>query len=53
MNELIIHQETGRVITLQEYRIVTNFTALLVKLNVLDKYSAFDIIIKSFDKIFV
>jgi hypothetical protein len=53
MNVLVIHQETGRIITTQEYRVVTQFVALLVKLDILDKHHAFDIIMESFDRIFV
>lgn len=53
MDEIYIHQETGRVITVQEYRVVAFMVQLLVKLDVMKPKPAFDIIMRSFDKIFV
>lgn len=53
MRELALHIETGKVVTQDEFNIVARMVGFLVKLDVLEKQSAFDIIMKSFDHIFV
>jgi hypothetical protein len=53
MEQLAIHKETGRVITQDEFNVTARFVRLLVLLEILEKHTAFDIIVKSFDHIFV